>query len=84
MEGGIDVTLKASEGVGLGEAGRASVKSLPLDFQRPSKLSHAFCEMLACLLMRSKVLDFSSQCGVVLIEKGPVDASCQFKIWVKE
>ena len=78
------MTLKASKGVSLSEAGQALIKSLPFDFQRLSELSHMPGKAIARLPVRSKMLDFSSQCGVVLIEEGPVDAPCQFEIWVEE
>jgi len=68
VKGRVDMTLNASKGVGLSEAGRTPVKSLALDFQRLTELSHTFGETIARLLVGSKVLDFSSERRVVLIK----------------
>jgi len=45
------MTLQASDGIGSGEAGRAAVESLPLDFQRLAELSHPFGNPIAGLFV---------------------------------
>jgi len=60
VEGGVDVTLEASESVGPGKTGRAAVEGLSLYLKGLSKLSHAFCKAVASLLVRAKMLYFAS------------------------
>jgi len=60
VEGGVDVTLKASEGIGTGETGRATIEGLSLYFQGLSELSHAFGKAVASLFVGAEVLDFPS------------------------
>jgi len=84
LNGRVDVTLEASKGVGLGKAGQTSVEGLPFYFQRLTKLAHPVSKTIAGLLVRAKVLDLASQCGVVLMKDGPVDASRQFEVRVIE
>jgi len=60
VERGVDVTLKASECIGPGETGRASVEGLSLYFKRLSQLSHAHRQSVTGLLVRLKVLNLSS------------------------
>jgi len=78
VEGGVDLTLEASESVGASEAGRAAIESLSLYFKGFMKLSHALRETIAGLLVGTEVLDLSGQGRIVLLEDCPVHAYGQF------
>jgi len=72
VEGGVNVTLKASEGVGTGETGRAAVEGLPFYLKGVSELSHTYGEAVASLFVGTEMLDLAGQSGVVLVKDGPV------------
>jgi len=84
MERGIDVMLKASYGVSSREAARTTIKSLPLYLKGVAELSHTPSKAVAGLLVRPEMLNFTGQCGVVLVKDGPIHTPSQFQIWVQE